>query len=108
MKDLDIKRLARNSGVEPKKIALWHFKYSHLFRSQKRFERPPGTLSITEISAKYGIAPPLLVQWRKAGLPSRHGFGKLIVIKETDLQKWIAKVRWVKRPLGRPRHKRPD
>ena len=106
MNDHQIKQLALISGVEPGKIAQWHYRYSSLFRSEKRFERPPGTLSITEISAKFGIAPPLLVQWRKAGLPSRRAAGKLIVIKETDLKKWIAKVGWKRRPLGRPRKKR--
>lgn len=108
MNEREIKRLAQLAGVEPSKIAHWHFKFSHLFRTHKRFERPPGMLSVTEISSRYGIAPPLLIEWRKAGLPSRRGPGKLVLIKETDLQKWIAKVRWTRRPLGRPRIKGRD
>jgi hypothetical protein len=103
MNNHDIQRLARASGIHPSKIALWHSKFSQFFRSDKRFIRPDGTLSVTEIAKKYGVAPTLLVQWRKAGLPSQRGAGRLIVIKETDLKKWIAKVGWKRRPLGRPR-----
>jgi hypothetical protein len=46
-------------------------------------------LSISQAIVKYGISWRRLAEWRRNGLPCLIGPGRLVLVKESDIQTWL-------------------
>lgn len=90
MKRNEIKRIAKKYTIAVKQISQWRDAYG---RNKWKPKRPKGMLSVGDIRSKYGIQAKTLALWRRAGLPNTRGKGKMVLIKETDLLKWIERKR---------------
>lgn len=86
----EIIHLADKYAIAAERIVQWRTAYG---RNKRKQSRPKGMLSIGDIGAKYGIQARTLAMWRREGLPSGRGKGKLVLIKEADLLEWISKKR---------------
>jgi len=85
-----LSRNAADNCVSPKSISGRHNVRRLSKRAPKwKLERPSGMLAITDVISKYPIGMRRLTQWRKAGLPSWSGPGKLVLIRECDLREWM-------------------
>ena len=95
MSKADLLKIARRTGIDLEQLARWQVRKlpRHELRGRRRgpVKRPRGCLSMTDARTKYGLRLPVLVAWRKAGMPTTK-IGKLIAVRESVLKKWITKM----------------
>jgi hypothetical protein len=106
MTDEQLKQLAKQTGIPIQKIAEWHFihgpRYALDVDGAHKHSRPKGSLAITDIFRKRDIPVETIKQWLRSGLRSCRK-GNMVLVKESDLDDWMAKHPFVRRPPGRPR-----
>lgn len=106
MTDEELKRIANQTGIPIQKIAEWHFIHGPRFVPTNvgphKHSRPQGYLAISDIVTRRGIPVDTVQQWLRSGLKSHRQSG-MVLIKELDLELWMVKHPFVRRPPGRPR-----
>jgi hypothetical protein len=84
----EIQHMAKRYSIAAERIERWRAEYG--IKTKKRI-RPPGMLSIGDIVQSHGISAKTLRLWRREGLRSSPGKGRLVLIAEADLLAWLQK-----------------
>ena len=92
----ELKAMAARLHIPLQDVARWHRVEAPRYisinpgRPKGKVKRPKGTLSIRDAMDKFGVTAAALRMWREQGLPYQN-VGMMIVMKETDLKKWVEK-----------------
>jgi hypothetical protein len=95
MDDKEVVRLikyAEAMGLDPAIVLKMRLSFdSSGLRSNRRFERPKGQLSLTDAMEKYGLSTLNLALLRSLGMPTRK-LRQMTLVKEDVLGEWIKKL----------------